>query len=528
MIRFSYKKLFNTLIIIFIMTSISCNKLPNSLSWDSSIQAPIIHSRLDIGDIFVDSLLQYNPDQSVSLVLKQQITAIDQNKLIEVHDTLASGAANIPFSGYPIPPGQKLVEKTSEYEMKLGDMELTISKATTANIGFFVTNELKQPIIVRYDVISSSKNGQSFFVIDKVPAADLNGPFIFVKHIDLSGYIMDFTGSTHNKSNMVITKTTIWIDQDADTLISNKEDSIIFSTVFDDFKIEYVRGYFGQFKESNIDTSHLSTFSSFHSGLFDLKSVKAHFEIENGLGADVQMNIKSINSINTKNGIIIPLQHQLIGQNINILRATETGNPLFPVNPTVYQWDLSQANITEMIENQPDQLSYEIDYKLNPLGNISGGNDFIYSGHTIRGNIFMEIPLNVRMDSLVIQQPTSIDFDKEGKIKDGNLLIITKNLFPFDVSIQFYLLDDNELIMDSLLLGNVISNHGIISQSGYVVSPTIDEIPMNLSPEKLEKLRNTKKVLVRAKIQSGHSGHLQLYEHYNIDIKVIMEADYEF
>lgn len=523
---FIYPRWFLYLMLLGIISS--CNKLPSNLNWDVDVKIPVLKSKLDISDIFYDKVVVVKPDQSVSLVFSQVISAVDNNNLVEIYDTLANDIFNIPWNiGLHFPPGQEVINDTTFYRLDIEDVEIRKARAKTAYLMFYVTNTFTQPLKIQYTVVSSSKNGQPFVVVDDVPAADINGPAKVVKTIDLSGYNMDFTGMNHLQSNMVISNTRVWIHPDADTIIVTNKDSIIVTTVFEKLEMDYAEGYFGKLSQRVQDTSSLSTFSTLKSGLFDLNNVNASLDITNKLGMDVQMKINSISSINTRTGATIPLQHDIVNKRLNLLRAVQTFDPLNPVLGTHYHYDLSQSNIVEMIENQPDKLNYNVDYNLNPLGDISGGNDFVFSDHSISGIISMEVPLNVRFDNLVIEENTPISFDDNKKINSCMLLVLIENLFPFDVDIQFYLINENNLIVDSLISGNKTARQGIVGLSGFVQVPTHDEIKIPLSPSKLDLLRNTKTILVRAKLNSGSTSKVQLWDHYCIDIKVIAEADYE-
>lgn len=513
-------------IISLLMGMSSCRKLASDLGWNTDLKAPIIHSSLGVDDIFVDSLLVQNPDQSWKLVLDQKIVAFDNNSLIEVHDTLSQDIFSIPIY-FKVPPGQKVLEQTSVYEMELGDVELTTSRARDAELKFLVTNTITQPLLVEYEVVSSQKNGKTFKVTDSVPAATAQGPSKMIKTINLSYYDMDFTGPNHDRTNMVISKTTVSIHPNADTVWVNPSDSIIITSIFNKLDIDFAYGYFGQSTEIVSDSSNLSTFNNFKQGAFNLAATTAELRINNYLGADIQMQIQDILSINSEKGTTVALNDPIIGKNINILRGSLTGDTSNPVKPSKYVFPIHHSNIPSMLSNQPDMLAYKMRYQLNPLGNISGGNDFIYADKSIEGIIHMEIPLNVSMNNLVIQNNSSFNFDKENKIKGGDMIISVDNLFPFDVAVQFYILDNQNNIVDSLLHDKIKAPHGIMDAQGYVRKPVHSDLVIKMNEDMLRKMRENDQMLISAKIDSDGAGNRQLYQHYNMDVKIILDANYD-
>ncbi len=501
----------------------ACRKSP--LGWDSDLLIPVLKSDLGVDDIFTDSLLVENPDQSWKLVLDQELNKVDINNLVEVHDTLSKDIFNIPIY-FKVPPGQEIIKQQSNYTMELGDVELIKARADTARLKFYVTNTIERPLKIKYEVLSSEKNGSHFSIIDDVPPADASGPSHVVKSIDLADYNMDFTGPDHNRVNMVMSRTTVWIDPNADTVWVTPADSIVVTSVFESLDIGYASGYFGQSSDKIIDSSHISTFKNFKKGAFNLKKASAELQINNGLGLDVRMKINEIYSENSEHASRVLLSDPIIGKSLNVLRATETGDPANPVSPRKYVFPLTNSNITDLISNQPDEIGFKMWYEMNPLGNISGGRDFIYNKHTLEGKIHMEIPLNVDMDSLVIEDYSTVNFNSD-KIKGGRLIISADNLFPYDAEIQFYMLDENRNIVDSLLPENIKSPHGVMSQ-GYVIKPVHSEMPLPLDEAVIEKLKKTKEILIWARINNAGSTTYQLYHHYKIAVKLIADVEYEY
>ena len=115
-----------TVVVLLAAMVFSCRKKP--LSWQTDLLVPLLHSRLGVDDIFTDSLLVENPDQSWKLVLDQEITGFDNSTLFEVHDTLSKDIFEIPIY-FRVPPGQKVIEQESKYQMELDDVELNSAKA---------------------------------------------------------------------------------------------------------------------------------------------------------------------------------------------------------------------------------------------------------------------------------------------------------------------------------------------------------------------------------------------------------------
>lgn len=509
------------------LAQFSCIKSLDEIGWQADYKLPILVSQLGVDDIFTDTLLVFNPDSSVHLRLEQKITAFDGSDFLDFNDTIATEIFNIPFV-IKVNPGQKILENQGKLVMSLDDILLEKAVATNAQMKIFFRNTIKQKLRVQFEVISATKNGVSFVVTEDVPAATTAGASVTEKTINLLEYVIDFTGENHNEFNAIISKTTIWLHPDADTTAISASDTVSFTTVFEKLEVENVHGFFGQHLINTSENSSQSTFNHFTAGDFFLDEITASLEITNNVGVDARLKINDISSFNSKTGKNISLDHEIIGNYVNIKRATLVGNSAEGIIPSSYSFDLSNAKVKEMIENMPNQLNFDISTTLNPLGNASAGHDFFFAGKPIEASVIIDLPLKVKLDSLTIQNYSKIEFDPEGKIKKGEFIVMAENGFPFDVEIQFYLLDENRNVKDSLFENNIKVASALVDNNGIVTTAQKSVLPAEIPEIKMEVLRQTKEVLVKARLMTDGNTRYPILSGYNIDIKLIADVSYEF
>ncbi len=514
-------KISNYIFILSILFLASCQKQAH---WDTQALVPIINSHLDVGDIFGDTNVQVNPDQSWSVVVQQQINMLQTDNVVNLDDTISSDIFNLPFT-FTIPPGQKVIEKQNVTPLNFQGMELSLARASVAKMKFYVTNTIKQKLLVKYTLHSASKNGIIYEVEEDVPAAtDTSNAFI-IKTIDLDGYDIDLRGPQHNTYNTIYATTTVWIHPDGDTAIVSPSDSVIIISTFDEFKPEYARGYIGSDHFRERGSSALKVFGDFKSGSFDLQNTNASLEIDNYIGADISMTINEFSTKSNKLNSNVLLNNSIIGTTINIIRASESNIPAYPIYPKHYLFNLNNSNIDKMIEIMPDSLVYDISAILNPLGNISSGTDFIYFNKGLQAILKLDIPLNFSSKNLVIENYTNINFNNDN-IKSGAINIFIKNSFPFSVNIQFYLIDDQQNITDSLLLTNNLVPQGIINSNNFVINTSETQFTVKLDSKTINNLKLSKRMLIRAKINSENNKAYKLYENYGMDIKMVGDISY--
>jgi len=449
---------------------------------------------------------------------------LQTNNVVNLDDTISKDIFTLPFT-FTIPPGQKVIEKQNITPLNFKGMELNLARASVAKMKFYVTNTIKERLLVKYSLYSASKDGVIYEIETDVPAANDTANAYIVKTIDIDGYNIDLTGPQHNTYNTIYATTTVWVHPDGDTAIVAPTDSVIIISTFDEFQPEYARGYIGTDHFHDRGSSALKVFGNFKSGSFDLQNVKAFLDIDNYVGADFSLIINDFSTKNNNSNTTISLDNPIIGSAINIIRASESNMPTYPVYPKSYPFDLSNSNVDKMIEIMPDSLIYDITADLNPLGNISSGNDFIYFDKGLQAILKLDIPLNFSSDNLIIEDYSSLNFDSEN-INFGMINIYLENMFPFSVNIQFYLLDDQNDIMDSLLLGNTLVPSGIIGNADVVNQASSSKLEVKLDDKLINSLKLSHRMLIRANINSEQNQSYKLYEHYGMDIKMVGDLSY--
>ncbi len=514
------------LFFFFLLLFSSCLKEPQKPSWDLNILAPLFKTTLGIDSFLADSLLESDTNKVIHLVYDEILFEYSPDSILEVPDTITSQMYQSPFN-VALQPGQLFLNKPEEKYYKFGDAKLSFITIQKGFVSFEVSNSLQEAILMTYSIPLAKKNGVSFEYTELIPAAT-NVPYIFSKNIDISGYTLDMRGANGSGANLIGTLLKARLNPDGSATQITPQDYFVVDIKFKEFVLDYAKGYFSQVDISLDDFSKMDVFNIIKSGNFDLESLNIALDIVNGFGVDAQLIINEMASINTLTGQSVLLHAAILGQYINIMRAAQTGNPSNPVLPTVYTINFDNTNIKELFENMPDRVSFKINGTTNPMGNISGGNDFYYSSYGLKLNLRLDIPLSLKANELTLIDTVKFNFENnsdKNKITKGSFKLIADNGFPFDALLQLFMLDTNNTIIDSMLFNNHIlaaplNNQNIVSQKKKT------EMDVPLPAEKLDNLLLTKKMLIKVVFNTNNSNYLKLYDFYKIDLK--LTGDFEF
>ncbi len=515
------KSIFQAWALLLLLWMGSCRKF--DASWDTELLTPLITSSIDVGDLFGDSNIMANPDQSLSLIYQQKFQLLSTDSLISFSDTVSKEGIVIPIS-LNLPPGQKVVEKESETPLDFGDMQLKFAKAKKARLRFIVQSSITQPLKIQYDLLSATKDGNYFSMTEKIPAATPGTSITYSTTIDLNDYEVDMRGPLKDKFNTIYAKTHIWIHPDGDTVKVLASDSIIVLTLFEEFIPLYARGYLGSKTFQQTSVEPIGLFESLKGGSFNLQEAKATLEFYNFGIVDFRLRLNSLTAINNKNQLRLPLQDKLIGRNINLMRGIENSNGNPSIYPSYQRFEIFESNLNELFNLQPDSLEMNLEAHINPLGNISGTNDFYSFDQGLETYLKLEVPLNLSANNLVFSEVSSLAFESE-EILGGELFLHYENFFPFELQLQLYLLNDQQQVIDSLFHSKLIVQPSN-PVAGIAQQPTSGKSSVQLTPALLQNLRQARHIRTEARISSKDHQPYQLYEHYKLNIKVIGDFDY--
>lgn len=510
---------------------VSCRKEMEKPYWDTDLLAPLVNATMDINNILPDSILQANPDSSLKIVYEGDIYNISIDTLFKIPDTVLTNSFTIPFA-FSVPPGTNVISNSlSETTYNLSGVQLRRVVVKRGRVNYTIKSKIHEVTRFTYSIPSAKLAGVPFSITVDVPAAVGSTPGIYNQSFDLSGYDFDMTGIAHNKVNTLYTSISVSVSADAPAAVYvTPLDSVTVENTFEELVPYYAKGYFGN-NTFNIgpDETDFSMFSRIVGGSIDLEDVNFNLSLENPIGMDARVYINNLGSINSRTGNTINLANSIIGSPININRAAESGGTIYPTYAN-YPLTTANSNIKPMIENLPDKFGYSMQIITNPLGNVSGSNDFIYSDRLLKAKMNMEIPLSLIATNLTLVDTFDLNIASTAEtqnINSGKITLIANNGFPFDASIQLYMLDDNNNVVDSLYSAANTIDQAMLNSSLRVTGKKTTKLVAAFSESKMDLLYNTKRVKLKVRFNTAsQSQYVRIYSDYSIDVKLIGDVNY--
>lgn len=498
--------------------------------WDTELLAPIIDASMNINNLLPDSVLMANPDSSMKIVFNNDLYKIDMDTLFNIGDTTIHNAYAVgpislaPGTAIPFPP-------TTSTTYTLPGIELKTVIIKSGSVTFKVKSLVPEATVYTYGIPCATLAGVPFSQTFTVPGRVGSTPGTYNLVVDLAGYTINLTGPTGTQINTIYTTLLANINPSASSSVSvTTADSLIIDNTFSHIIPYYAKGYFGN-NTYNVGptTSDFTLFDRIVDGTLSLEDVDFDFKIENPIGMDARLYVNQISSINTRTGTTIDLTNSMIGSTINLNRAVESGGVVYPTYAN-FPLNTINSNIKPMIENLPNKFGYDMQIITNPLGNVSGSNDFIYSDKLLKATLNMEIPLSLVANDLTLVDTLDMNIahtEGSDNIHDGSITLFANNGFPFDAQLQIYLLNGSNVAVDSIFgYANTIVE-APINAALRATGKKLTKITVPISEDKMNLLYDTKKVVMKVKFNtSAQPSYIKIYSEYAIDVKLVGDFNY--
>ena len=214
----------------------------------------------------------------------------------------------------------------------------------------------------------------------------------------------------------------------------------------------------------------------------DLSLASLKLQINNFIGADIDMQINDLTTQNTNTGQSATISVDQNGNNIinniySINRAILTNNQL-PIQESNKEIII---NADEILEILPNNLQTHATFYLNP-NSIQNTDNFLYPEFPIEASLNLEIPLELIAENLTLLDTNEINVTEQEDVEIESLYITLENGFPLDGNIQLIILDEQDLVIDtilnnsSILAANMNQNNEVTQANKSTI--TIDNIDL--------------------------------------------------
>lgn len=493
---------------------------------------PLIYDTITVNDVLDKSYFQENPDQSISLVLKEELFNVNLDSLVMLPDTLFSFGVSLSFLPNPIQlqPGDTVIRNNFFLPIDIQSSnasQLILEKAILrqGNIVFDALNvsSTDLQVVLGIEGASHPETG-SFFATEKVVK---NEPF--EKGYDITDYELDMTGPNGDTVNMFNYFVAIIISPDEPEEVTiYPQDSVALNVYFQDIIVDYARGYFGNDTYSyGPEIYPIDLFEGIDVKSVAVEDAEVYFNIKNTYGADVNFYIESISARNGVSGEEVELQSPLLDEPLYVDRAEEIVQESGEIETHLVQFDFTDSNFPDLLSIEPDQISYQLKVEANVTGDSTVYNNFFYYDYPVSVELEARVNGGITLDSLFQsyrQEWKGDQVDIESVIS-GDMNLVFTNAFPFDFSMNLYFEDQDTIVIDTLIFKEKIAA-GIMGLDEFVSEAQETRISIPLDDPLKESFKKAKFYKYELYINSANGNPIKMHKNDYMRFKVV--GDFKF
>lgn len=517
-------KLFVPIFVLAILFfNYSCRK--EKASWSTSWTAPVAKDTLRISDYVNDSTLAVNGDQSIQVVLERDLVEFDINDILVIPDTSIKQTFSINVSSLNLNPGTTFIDDVKEHMFNLDGAALSEARLSSGIAEITIENPIPEGGIFDVELPGVTKEGVTFSHSEFVDGATNGVPNTKTFELDLSGYSIDMTGENGLYYNILQSKMTVTTDPDGSAVAISNQDIFKFIVSFNDLKVEYGKGYFGQQVFSDTTSFEIEALKSIVAGNINIENVNFDIILYNGIKAEAQGKITQLKSTNF-NGNEVELTHPYFDQSLNINPAQSDWVSLTP-SERVLTFQQSTTNIIPFIENLGDEYEMGYEIELNPLGNTSGGNNELFPQSTLGAKIKADFPLVLGSNDLTLRDTFAFSYeDKERliRVEEGAFLLATNNTFPYGGSVKLRILDKDYKELTVIQQSDAIAPATLNTSTNTHILQQ-QETSLDVSAEDISTFNDAEFIELEVVLNSATNSNNVVYENAAIDF--LLRANFQ-
>lgn len=477
----------------------ACKK--EKTSWETDWSAPLVHGTLTLNDLVPADYTQTNGDNYISIVYNERAFGVSLDTLLDLPDTniIAKTAFGFPLT---VNPGFIWVD-SADQDWNLGDIEIKQLMAKEGLLTFICRSEWGGKTIMSMDFPKVSYQGVPYYKSYYLDAGTVANPTVEIDEIDMAGYWLDLTGLSGDLYN-TLSGNFIVESNDPNTFNVSTYDSLEYEIHFENVVIDYAKGYFGNHVFSDTTAIALPFMNSVLGGIIDIDSIDMNIEIRNGFNLIAQAKLTLLRGINSKQASTVDLGFPQLGNTLNLNPAT---GDWWGWNYSNYPITINNnnSNITTFLENLSDSLLIGYEVEINPFGNVTGGSDEVFPGSTIDIYVDGEFPLDFGAQDLALTDTFDFSFNASESYSgnSGQIFIDYTNGFPMSASSNIYLLNENDVVIDSIIGDSPILS-GIYNSSSYATTPTSGTVTYNLNSSNFTNLHTSTKLAIIAVLNTDN------------------------
>lgn len=512
------------------------SKISDEIEITPGIAAPMAYGILSIEDLLrefdtIGRVKQFD-DSLLYLTYVDSLFSFPASEIINIPDQIfpeiyISSDINIPewlLSGI----GDTInfhKEKKEEFIFENNERPDSI-KIKTTNIHIHIESSFKHTGKITITSDNILIDGQNFK--ETIQISDASGNFSYDAEIPVDGAMVTLDNSEPGKTTLPF-KYALQLKNSGAAISTDETCSIAIS--MNNIEFSAVYGFLGDHElllnSGKIDIDLYD--NSPENGNILFADPRIRISTNNSYGVPVSIELSDVFARSEKNNMSTPLT-------FNGINPFDVSSPGFgqigQSVETLMEINKENSNIEDAMATDPESFNYKVKAITNP-GIPSTSNNFVTDSSNLKISIDVLLPLWIKAEGFILEDTLDWDFEKEFSentdiIEYLRLGMEAKNKIPMQTNLQVFFTDENYVVLDSLFHdSNFLLKGAELDANDKVTNAIQEEKSIEISTARIDKIKPTKKLLVRATINSKDAElnkYVKYYSYYTLDFKLNLSA----
>jgi hypothetical protein len=391
-----------------------------------------------------------------------------------------------------------------------------------------------------YTLISTSSVTGSFsFTLPKalksgVPVSktiNINGSTTNVKDtVSLTATDFDLSSDITQPYNKLPLTYSLSVGSNGSMINFKSTDSVHIDLSFQNPKLDYVKGYFGQLSQQitpeNLDTG-LKDFMSSISGQLHISNPSITLNYSNSFGIPVEVTFNATGTRNTQS------------VNLSLSPFTISSPTSTTVRDVTSSFVINNANtgssLSNLVSLPPYQLSFSGSAKMNPAGYTGQRNNYIFWNSRFLGSVEVDVPFTYWLNNIQFSD-TLDNFLKPGNSGSNSfnpsdmdslrVNITAQNGFPMGISVKMLLYSSTKKTVLRTIDASNFLKAAPVDATGKSTGKTETTTTIDFSQAFFDEINSADKVILMFTANTAGNGttDVTIYSDYAIIFKASVFA----
>jgi hypothetical protein len=277
-----------------------------------------------------------------------------------------------------------------------------------------------------------------------------------------------------------------------------------------------------QVVEIDRDTIEIDLFDEdYVDGNITFTDPRFNLVVDNSFGVPTRVMLRQMNVITVDNQVL-SLEGSIMnnGFNVNYPSMAEMGTS----KQTTFSFNKDNSNIADLLNSRPTRMVFVVDAIINPSNSSAAG--YLQEASEIRIGVQAELPAEGMASDFVIEESFEVDVEADDveDIEFVELKMISRNAIPLNVESQFYFLDINKQIVDSLFIdgARTIVAAAQANASDQAADAPEQIIRVMLTREQIDLLVNQPEMMSRSVLSTTNNGNIPVSLNVNQELDMKM------